>query len=95
MMSDEKHEQTTISETVITFRILHRTDEPVEDLREALERSWYGHAVGLDDTYETTPVPDGEVADRLVALGNDGTFFNLDIYGEDYEDTGEGTSSEA
>lgn len=69
----------TISKTVITFTVLHRTDEPISDLRDAMERSWDGNAVGLETDQTTTPVPDSAVPDALLALNNDGTFFDFDL----------------
>lgn len=79
-----------ISKTTFTFTVLHRTDEPFiwdgqegvgpydNNLGEALARSWDGHAVGWVAD-ETTVVPSDQVAAELVALGNDGTFFDDDL----------------
>lgn len=69
----------TISKTTITFTVLHRTDEPIEDLAEALARSFDGHAVGLETASATITVPDEQVPAELVALGNDGEFFDHDL----------------
>lgn len=74
---------TTISETTFTFTVLHRTDEPIESLAEAIARSIDGHAVGQEDWGTTVPVKDEDVAERLVALNNDGTFFDYDLGLED------------
>lgn len=74
---------TTISQTTITFTVLHRTDEPIEDLEEALARSYDGNAVGAETSLITVPVADESVADLLVGLGNDGQFFNYDLGVED------------
>jgi len=86
---------TIISKTTITFVVLHRTDEPLDNfeqhgdgpldnsLGEALARSWDGNAVGSIVTDETVPVPDEQVEDELVALGNDGEFFDDDLEGEE------------
>jgi len=82
----------TISKTVITFTVLHRTDEPItgfdgdgpldSPLGEALARSWDGHAVGAETSVDTTPVDDSSVEAELVALGNDGEFFDDDLNAE-------------
>lgn len=83
----------TISKTTITFVVLHRTDEPIigfegdgplaSPLGEALARSWDGHAVGMETSEETVEVPDDHVENELVALHNDGTFFDDDLDEED------------
>lgn len=70
---------TTISKTVITFTVLHRTDEPIEDLTEAIDRSMDGHAVGWETDSVTSEVADADVVDELVKLGNDGEFFDHDL----------------
>lgn len=72
-----------ISKTVISFTILHRTDEPIEDLPEALARAFDGHTVGQETGIATTPLEASSVADELVGLGNDGTFFDADLGIED------------
>lgn len=69
----------TISKTVISFTVLHRTDEPIEDLQDALSRSFDGHAVGLETAQNTEQIADFQVADELIALGNDGEFFDHDL----------------
>lgn len=83
---------TTISKTTFTFTVLHRTDEPFNDdydsgydgpfcgsIAEAMQRSFDGNAVGDVTAEETVPVEDADVADELVALGNDGEFFDNDL----------------
>lgn len=74
---------TTISQTTITFTVLHRTDEPIADLHEALARSYDGHAVGAETNCVTIPIKDDKVEALLVSLGNDGLFFNDDLGVED------------
>lgn len=81
-----------ISKTTFTFTVLHRTDEPFTwdhgngdgalntNLGEALTRSWDGHAVGAVTDETTVPVPSSQVEDELVALGNDGEFFDDDLH---------------
>ncbi len=80
---------TVISKTTITFTVLHRTDEPIvgfpgdgplcSPLGEALARSWDGHAVGAETSMTTVEVADDKVEDELIALGNDGEFFDDDL----------------
>ena len=70
---------TTISKTTFTFTVLHRTDDPPEDLEAALRESWDGNAVGLETAVEVVGVADEDVSDQLVLLGNDGDFFNDDL----------------
>lgn len=79
----------TISRTTFTFTVLHRTDEPFDNfhgdgpldgsLGEALSRSWDGNAVGAVTEEVTEEVADFDVKDELVALDNDGTFFDDDL----------------
>lgn len=81
---------TPISKTTFTFTVLHRADEPFEEgnedswddnpLGEALARSWDGHAVGRITKQETRDIELPEtVRSELVALGNDGEFFDDDL----------------
>jgi len=72
----------TISKTTFTFTVLHRSDEPFlsdDPLHEAMERSMHGNAVGWETGSETVEVPDTEVPEELVELGNDGNFFDIDL----------------
>lgn len=66
----------TISKTTFTYTILHRTDGPVRGLKEAMSRAWDGDAVGGVTEKITVHVPDEQVEDELIALGNDGEFFD-------------------
>ncbi len=76
-----KH-MTEISKTVITFTVLHRTDEPLPDSIDAvLEETDSGNAVGWETARVTEGVPEDALRDELLALGNDGKFFEDD---EDY-----------
>lgn len=68
-----------ISKTTFTFTVLHRTDEPIEDLEEAIARSFDGHAVGLETGSTTETVPNERVRAELVLLHNDGEFFDIDL----------------
>lgn len=73
----------TISKTTFTFTVLHRSDDPPADLGDAISEADHGSAVGLETSRETVPVADSAVADELLALGNDGEFFDDDIAGGD------------
>lgn len=69
-----------VSQTTVTFVLLHRTDEPVTTIEEALERATIGHAVGsIAPTIVTAPVANAKVPELLRELGNDGAFFEDDI----------------
>lgn len=78
---------TTISKTIITITVLHRTDEPIVDIDEALERIDTGNGVGDVAIGTAQYVEDVQVPEALVELGNDGTFFDsdlgVDVDGED------------
>jgi hypothetical protein len=68
-----------ISQTTFVFTLLHRTDERPATVEEALREAYDGHAVGAVVHALTGPVPDATVPDALVGLGNDGTFFDIDL----------------
>lgn len=70
---------TGIVKTTITFTVLHRADNPLSDhtLEEVLWEASEGDAVGWETDRVTQPVPDDRLADELIALGNDGTFFDV------------------
>lgn len=70
---------TTISKTVITITVLHRTDQPIVDIEEALERIDTGNGVGDVEIGTAQYVEDVNVPEALVELGNDGTFFDDDL----------------
>lgn len=69
----------TISKTTFTFVVLHPTDQPPMSLEHAMEESMTGNMVGLETEAITLEVPDSEVETELVALGNDGEFFNIEL----------------
>ena len=85
---DGRREQTTavrspealrVQATTYTFTVLHRADSKPVDMGVALIEADYGNAVGLVTGEDTTDVDDADIADRLKALGNDGTFFDHDL----------------
>ncbi|GAB4988539.1 MULTISPECIES: hypothetical protein [Mycobacterium] len=68
-----------VSKTVVTFTVLHCSDTPLPPSLDAiLQETDYGHAVGLETSRVTVDVPEDTVRDELLALGNDGEFFEDD-----------------
>lgn len=65
-----------IVKTVITFTVLHRADNPITDLETALYEANEGDAVGWETDCTSEPVDPEQVVNELVALGNDGLFFD-------------------
>jgi hypothetical protein len=66
-----------VSKTVITFTVLHRSDEPLNpNLWEVLRETDEGNAVGLETGRVVEPVAPDAVVDELLWLGNDGEFFD-------------------
>lgn len=70
---------TIITKTTFTFVVLHPSDDPIVDLDIAMARSDTDNAVGMEEVISVEEVPDDQVEAELVALGNDGTFFNLEL----------------
>jgi len=72
-----KSESSGIVKTTITFTLLHRADNPLDEytIEEVLYETREGWAVGWETGRVTEPISPDRVADELVALGNDGTFF--------------------
>jgi len=72
--------RTGIAKTTITITALHRGDNPMtdHDINEVLYEMSDGEAVGWETGRVTEPVAVEQVPDELVALGNDGTFFDVD-----------------
>lgn len=75
-----------IVKTSITITVLHRVDNTLgDDIEEVLYEIREGEAVGRETDRTIEPVPADLVSDELVALGNDGTFFDDDeACGDDY-----------
>jgi hypothetical protein len=70
-----------ISKTVITITVLHPSDEPLSgSLACVLEEMDDGNAVGLETFRTTVAVADDAVKNELLALGNDGEFFEVEDY---------------
>lgn len=69
-----------IVKTTITITVLHRADNPMTDcdIEEVLYEMREGEAVGWETGRVTETVAAEQVPDELVALGNDGTFFDDD-----------------
>lgn len=85
---------TGITQTTFVFTVLHRTDEPFDpygmgggfyhaydsELGQAMQRSFDGHAVGRETVVSQTEFMEPKsVRDHLIAMGNDGTFFDEDM----------------
>jgi len=72
--------RTGIVKTTITITVVHRADNPLTDhsIDEVLYEMQEGDAVGWETGRVTEAVPAERVCDELVALGNDGTFFDDD-----------------
>jgi len=66
-----------IVKTVITFTVLHRADNPMTDysIDQVLSETNEGDAVGWETDRTSQTIPPEQVVDELIALGNDGTFF--------------------
>lgn len=69
-----------IVKTTVTITVLHRADNPMTDhgIEEVLYEISEGDAVGWETGRGTVPVDPKDVRDELIALGNDGTFFDED-----------------
>lgn len=69
---------TAIRKTTFTFTVLHREDAPLADIEDVLREASDGHAVGAVADVHSTNLPTEAVRAQLLALGNDGTFFDDD-----------------
>lgn len=71
-----------IQKTVFTVTLMHRSDEPVDDMgmQDILREMDDGPMIGSVSKQSTEIVPEENVIDELQELGNDGKFFS------DYED---------
>lgn len=66
-----------IVKTTITVTLLHRADNALgDDLDDVLYEMREGDAVGWETNRVTEPVAADQVEGELIALGNDGTFFD-------------------
>lgn len=72
-----------ITRTTFHFTVLHRTDQPIESLEEAVARSYDGNAVGQVSGTTVEVLDNEDVPNELIALDNDGTFFDDDLGEED------------
>lgn len=77
--------QPDIVKTTITITLLHRSDNLMSDydIEDVLYEMREGEAVGWETSRITEPVAPERVEQELIALGNDGTFFNTDDDSED------------
>ena len=80
-----------IVKTTVTVTVLHRADNRLtdHDIEDVLYEIREGEAVGWETDRVTEPVAAEQVPDELVALGNDGEFFDEDE--DEDEDEGEGS----
>lgn len=90
---------TRIKKTTITFTVLHRADDYPNDeeiwgemdnpydgeLGYLMKEAWDGGMVGMESDAVTVDVPEDQVRGELLAMGNDGTFFD-DDYGTELSD---------
>ena len=69
-----------IVKTTVTITVLHRADNPLTDhgIDEVLYEMSEGDAVGWETDRDAVPVDPKDVLGELIALGNDGTFFDDD-----------------
>lgn len=70
---------TRYMKTIITLTLIHDVALQVTamghaDLAREMEE---GEAIGAMELVSSTPIPDGEIRRELMAVGNDGEFFDL------------------
>jgi len=63
-----------VHKTVVTITVLHT--EPLGDLVDVLGEMEYGNAIGGETERVHVDLPAESVREELLALGNDGEFFN-------------------
>ena len=68
----------TVRKTVIEFTVYHRDfDDPASmDLADVISECDTGSMIGQVTDVKESTVPDGNVVDELIAIGNDGSFFD-------------------
>jgi hypothetical protein len=75
----------TIVKTTITVTVLHRAADVLpSSLKDVLYEMDEGFAVGWQTGRVSETVPADQVETELIAVGNDGAFFD-DVYGDDEE----------
>ena len=72
-----------VARSIFIVEVLHRADQIPQTLADALHEADEGHAVGSVTNHHVERVADRDVPDALRALGNDGTFFDDDLHGDD------------
>ena len=66
--------------TVITLTVIHDSTLPIDcmELSHIAREMEEGEVIGAMTQASSTPIPDGEIRRGLMAVGNDGEFFNFD-----------------
>lgn len=67
-----------IRKTTYTFVVYHEADEPPENLTHAMNEAFDGSMVGSVINERIDDVAADKLHDELVAIGNDGTFFDYE-----------------
>lgn len=65
-----------VDKTTYTFIVYHENTDPPEDLGHAMRESFDGSMVGAVTSERTDAVHPDHLRDELIAIGNDGTFFD-------------------
>lgn len=65
-----------IDKTTYTFVVYHENDDPPISLRHAIAESYDGSMVGAVTNERTDAVHPDNLRDELIAIDNDGTFFD-------------------
>lgn len=73
-----------ILKTTITLTVFHRKDVDIPNMSwpNILYQIDQGESIGSTEIVSTEPVPEDKVNDELIAIGNDGSFFD-DLSDED------------
>lgn len=73
---------TTIHKTEYTLTVLHESGDQPADIEQAVIAAFFeGKVIGQQTSMVTVAVPDAQVSDELIELGNDGRFFDWVLAG--------------
>jgi len=64
-----------ICKTTYTYVVYHEQDDDPQDIYNAIQQAYDGGMVGATVSESTTPVDPDKLHEELVAIGNDGLFF--------------------